>query len=113
MKRITDRLEPYLRPVWKLSLKVRAIYHASPVLLRIEIDSKRIAKSLYTAHPDGIAPILYQVSGEQEDASFIAVEIKRLVAQMGGAFKWGDFAILRESMSLQSRGSCNPADIVQ
>ncbi|KAJ3545974.1 hypothetical protein NMY22_g2239 [Coprinellus aureogranulatus] len=57
-------------------------------------DSKRIAKSLYTAHPDGIAPILYQVSGEQEEAAFIAVEIKRLVAEMGGAFKWGDFAIL-------------------
>ncbi|KAJ2914061.1 hypothetical protein MD484_g6352, partial [Candolleomyces efflorescens] len=57
-------------------------------------DEKRISKSLYTAHPDGICPILYQVSREQEEATFIAVEIKRLIAYMGGAFRWGDFAIL-------------------
>ncbi|RXW21277.1 hypothetical protein EST38_g4588 [Candolleomyces aberdarensis] len=46
------------------------------------------------AHPDGISPILYQVSREQGEATFIAVEIKRLIAYMGGVFKWGDFAIL-------------------
>lgn len=57
-------------------------------------DTKRINKSLYTAHPDGISPVLYQVQKEQEEAAFIAIEIKRLVAQMGGSFRWGDFAIL-------------------
>ncbi|KAJ2926931.1 hypothetical protein H1R20_g10172, partial [Candolleomyces eurysporus] len=69
-----------------------AILEAS--LAIVSQDEKRISKSLYTAHPDGISPILYQVSREQEEATFIAVEIKRLIAYMGGVFRWGDFAIL-------------------
>ncbi|EFI27904.1 ATP-dependent DNA helicase pcra [Coprinopsis cinerea okayama7 len=54
----------------------------------------RINKSLYTAHPSGITPILYQVNDENEESRFIAIEIKRLVANMGGILRWGDFSIL-------------------
>lgn len=59
-------------------------------------DSKRINKSLYTSHPEGIAPILYQTDSENDESKFIAIEIKRLAANMGGTFSWGDFSILRE-----------------
>jgi hypothetical protein len=33
---------------------------------------------------------------EHLEAAFIAYEMKRLRAQMGGLFGWGDFVILRE-----------------
>lgn len=75
--------------------------------LTISTDAKRIAKSLYTAHPDGITPVLYQLYKEQDEAAFIAIEIKRLVAQMGGLFKWGDFAILRACLTAMYQcGGC-------
>lgn len=59
-------------------------------------DKSRIQKSLHTSHPNGFTPVLYQVQTEHEEAAFIAIEIKRLVAQMGGALNWGDFVILRK-----------------
>ncbi|TFK20286.1 P-loop containing nucleoside triphosphate hydrolase protein [Coprinopsis marcescibilis] len=74
-------------------------YRSTGAILRashsiVSQDSKRIDKALFTSHPDGITPVLYQVHTEQEESAFIALEIKRLVAGMGGAFCWGDFAIL-------------------
>lgn len=33
---------------------------------------------------------------EHAEAAFIAMEIKRLVANLGGTLGWGDFAVLRE-----------------
>ncbi|KAF8896349.1 P-loop containing nucleoside triphosphate hydrolase protein [Infundibulicybe gibba] len=57
-------------------------------------DQNRIQRSLHTSHPAGIAPTLRSFATEQDEATFIAVEIKRLVAHMGGVLGWGDFVIL-------------------
>ncbi|KAF7331625.1 ATP-depentend DNA [Mycena kentingensis (nom. inval.)] len=57
-------------------------------------DKSRINKRLLTAHPRGSTPVLRSFSSEQAEASFIAAEIKRLVASMGGVLRWGDFAVL-------------------
>ena len=62
----------------------------------MSLDKSRIQKSLHTSHPNGFTPVLYQVQTEHEEAAFIAIEIKRLVAHMGGALNWGDFVILRK-----------------
>jgi hypothetical protein len=43
--------------------------------------------------------MLGKFDSEKEESSFIAAEIKRCVANMGGILKWGDFVILRESTS--------------
>lgn len=59
-------------------------------------DKIRIQKSLRTSHPDGITPVLCSFASEHDEASFLAVEIKRLVANMGGMLRWGDFVVLRE-----------------
>ncbi|KAI0070422.1 UvrD-helicase-domain-containing protein [Panus rudis PR-1116 ss-1] len=66
----------------------------------ISQDKKRVAKTLHTLHPDGPRPVLnYSYSGTDE-AGFIAVEIKRLVAASGGMLNWNDFAILLRYNSL-------------
>ncbi|KAJ6516457.1 P-loop containing nucleoside triphosphate hydrolase protein [Mycena sanguinolenta] len=57
-------------------------------------DKSRIPKTLLTSHPSGTVPVLRSFPSEQAEANFIAVEIKRLVAFMGGVLRWGDFAIL-------------------
>ncbi|KAJ7265966.1 P-loop containing nucleoside triphosphate hydrolase protein [Mycena haematopus] len=57
-------------------------------------DESRIPKTLLTSHPSGTVPVLRSFPSEQAEANFIAVEIKRLVAFMGGVLRWGDFAIL-------------------
>ncbi|KAK7061228.1 ATP-depentend DNA [Favolaschia claudopus] len=57
-------------------------------------DKTRIPKTLLTSHPSGTVPVLRSFPSEQAEANFIAVEIKRLVAFMGGMLRWGDFAIL-------------------
>ncbi|KAH6909099.1 ATP-dependent DNA helicase pcra [Coprinopsis sp. MPI-PUGE-AT-0042] len=69
-----------------------AILQAS--LAIVSQDKKRIDKSLFTSHPSGVTPVLYQVENEYEESAFIAIEIKRMVASMGGALRWGDFAVL-------------------
>ncbi|KAJ7713348.1 P-loop containing nucleoside triphosphate hydrolase protein, partial [Mycena maculata] len=57
-------------------------------------DKLRIPKTLLTSHPLGTTPVLRSFPSEQAEANFIAVEIKRVVASMGGTLQWGDFAIL-------------------
>ncbi|KAJ6530358.1 P-loop containing nucleoside triphosphate hydrolase protein [Mycena vulgaris] len=57
-------------------------------------DKSRIPKTLLTSHPSGTAPVLRSFPSEHAEANFIAVEIKRVVASMGGVLRWGDFAIL-------------------
>ncbi|TFK40400.1 P-loop containing nucleoside triphosphate hydrolase protein [Crucibulum laeve] len=57
-------------------------------------DKARIQKTLHTSHPAGTTPVLRAFENEYEEASFIAVEIKRLVASMGGVLRWGDFVVL-------------------
>ena len=60
----------------------------------IEQDKKRVAKGLFTSHPSGPPASLRINPSPQEEASFVATEIKRLVAYSGGMFDWNDFAIL-------------------
>ncbi|KAJ7664695.1 P-loop containing nucleoside triphosphate hydrolase protein [Mycena rosella] len=57
-------------------------------------DKSRIPKTLLTSHPSGPTPVLRAFPSEHAEAAFIAVEIKRTVAYMGGVLRWGDFAIL-------------------
>ncbi|KAJ7087339.1 P-loop containing nucleoside triphosphate hydrolase protein [Mycena belliarum] len=57
-------------------------------------DKTRIPKTLLTSHPAGTTPVLRSFPSEHAEANFIAVEIKRVVAYMGGLLRWGDFAIL-------------------
>lgn len=63
-------------------------------------DESRIQKSLHTSHPTGTRPVLQSFQTEHVEATFIAGEIKRLVAQMGGVLRWGDFAVLRKHYPL-------------
>ncbi|TRM64719.1 P-loop containing nucleoside triphosphate hydrolase protein [Schizophyllum amplum] len=57
-------------------------------------DKDRIPKSLQSSHPAGKVPVLRAFSSEHAEASFIATEIRRLVANMGGVLQWCDFVIL-------------------
>ncbi|KAF7301180.1 ATP-depentend DNA [Mycena indigotica] len=57
-------------------------------------DKSRINKRLLTTHPRGCTPVLRTLSTEHAEADFIAIEIKRLIASMGGILRYGDFAIL-------------------
>jgi DNA helicase II / ATP-dependent DNA helicase PcrA len=68
------------------------VYRRSSSLL----DKSRIQKSLHTNHPSGATPVLRAFPTEHAEATFIAVECKRLVAEMGGILRWGDFVVLRE-----------------
>ncbi|KAJ7122967.1 P-loop containing nucleoside triphosphate hydrolase protein [Mycena epipterygia] len=63
-------------------------------------DKSRIPKTLLTSHPSGTSPVLRSFPSEQAEANFIAIEIKRVVASMGGLLRWGDFAILLRSSAL-------------
>ncbi|KAF9468047.1 UvrD-helicase-domain-containing protein [Collybia nuda] len=69
-----------------------AILNAS--LAIVSQDKTRIQKSLHTTHPVGMAPLLRFFPTEHAEATFIAVEIKRVVAHMGGVLSWGDFVVL-------------------
>jgi len=62
----------------------------------LTIDKSRIPKSLHTSHPLGATPVLHESEDEKQEAEFIAQEIKRCVANMGGVLRWGDFVVLRE-----------------
>lgn len=46
-------------------------------------------------HPTGKLPVLQVFTNEYQEATFIASEIKRLVACMGGLVDWNDFVVLR------------------
>ena len=72
----------------------------SKLSLTTASDESRIQKSLHTSHPTGMRPVLRFLPTEHGEATFIAGEIKRLVAQMGGVLRWGDFAVLRKHCPL-------------
>ncbi|KAF9445472.1 P-loop containing nucleoside triphosphate hydrolase protein [Macrolepiota fuliginosa MF-IS2] len=57
-------------------------------------DKNRIQKSLFTSHPLGSVPVLHSSISEQDEATKIAIEIKRAIAYTGGLLNYGDFAIL-------------------
>jgi DNA helicase II / ATP-dependent DNA helicase PcrA len=59
-------------------------------------DKERVQKTLHTSHPSGVTPRLLNFKSEQEEAPFIAHEIKKLVAYTGGMLNWGDFVVLRK-----------------
>ncbi|KIM39808.1 hypothetical protein M413DRAFT_74334 [Hebeloma cylindrosporum] len=74
-------------------------YRSTASILRcclaiVSEDKKRIPKSLHTSHPLGATPVLAKFDSDKEESNFIASEIKRCVANMGGILKWGDFVIL-------------------
>ncbi|KAH9481404.1 ATP-dependent DNA helicase srs2 [Psilocybe cubensis] len=74
-------------------------YRSTASILRaclavVSEDKKRIPKSLHTNHPLGATPFVGTFETEKEEASFVASEIKRCVANMGGVLKWGDFVVL-------------------
>ncbi|WVN90725.1 uncharacterized protein L203_105967 [Cryptococcus depauperatus CBS 7841] len=57
-------------------------------------DHHRIQKHLYTSHPQSIPVTLKVFESPVIEASFIATEIKRLIAYSGGLIKYDDIAIL-------------------
>ena len=67
-----------------------------PTDTHLSLDKLRIPKSLHTSHPLGATPLLHESDDEKQEASFIAHEIKRCVANMGGVLGWRDFVVLRE-----------------
>ncbi|KAK7463908.1 ATP-dependent DNA helicase srs2 [Stygiomarasmius scandens] len=74
-------------------------YRSTGSILRVSMaivnqDKSRIQKSLIASHPTGTTPVLRCFSSEQAEATFIAVEIKRIAAHMGGMLRWSDFVIL-------------------
>jgi superfamily I DNA/RNA helicase len=68
-------------------------------------DRERIPKNLFTSHPKSTPVTLKTFSTPLMEASFIATEIKRLIAYSGGVLNYGDFGILCESPSLLERSS--------
>ncbi|OCH89587.1 UvrD-helicase-domain-containing protein [Obba rivulosa] len=66
----------------------------------ISQDKGRIEKTLRTSNPAGFTPVLKRFPTEHEEASFVATEIKRLIAFTGGMLTWNDFVILLRMSSL-------------
>ncbi|KZT04433.1 UvrD-helicase-domain-containing protein [Laetiporus sulphureus 93-53] len=61
----------------------------------IEQEQGRVPKTLISTHPMGIQPVLYTgVENYDDQADFIASEIRRLYEEAGGLLRWEDFAIL-------------------
>ncbi|KAK2460322.1 hypothetical protein APHAL10511_007711 [Amanita phalloides] len=74
-------------------------YRSTGAILRLSLaiiseDTNRIPKSLYTSHPAGNTPTFQLCPNELDEANFIALEIKRVIAYMGASLQFGDFAIL-------------------
>ncbi|KAF9565266.1 UvrD-helicase-domain-containing protein [Agrocybe pediades] len=74
-------------------------YRSTAAILRaclgiVSEDKNRIPKSLHTMHPLGATPVISQFAEQKEETTFMAQEIKRCVANMGGVLRWSDFVIL-------------------
>ncbi|KAF9003988.1 P-loop containing nucleoside triphosphate hydrolase protein [Cyathus striatus] len=74
-------------------------YRSTAAILRTSLaivseDKTRVQKSLHTSNPTGANPVLSTFQTEHDEAAFIATEIKRIIANMGGTLSWGDFAVL-------------------
>ncbi|ORY73640.1 P-loop containing nucleoside triphosphate hydrolase protein [Leucosporidium creatinivorum] len=57
-------------------------------------DTTRIPKSLTATHPTGSSVVLHCAPTAFDEASFIAAQIKHLVAHSGGLVDYGDVAVL-------------------
>ncbi|KAJ6553938.1 P-loop containing nucleoside triphosphate hydrolase protein [Mycena vulgaris] len=69
-------------------------YRSTGSILKASLYKSRIPKTLLTSHSSGKTAVLHSFPSEHAEANFIAIEIKRVVASMGGVLRWGDFAIL-------------------
>lgn len=56
-------------------------------------DSDRIDRGLYTSHPVGHKVVLKRHASSQHEASFVATEVKRLVAHSGGLLNYDDVSV--------------------
>jgi hypothetical protein len=100
-KRTTDP------PARSFPLRIPSSRKVRPHRLPTELtpsDRDRIPKNLYTSHPKSTPATLKLFSTPVIEASFIATEIKRLIAYSGGVLNHGDFAILRESRRCREMG---------
>ncbi|KAG6862563.1 hypothetical protein C0995_000111 [Termitomyces sp. Mi166 len=72
-----------------------SILNVSSAILAQGIQSQLSHNSaLHSSHPAGPKPFLCSFPTWHTEAEFIATEVKRLLAHMGGALSWGDIAIL-------------------
>ncbi|KIK97773.1 hypothetical protein PAXRUDRAFT_135598 [Paxillus rubicundulus Ve08.2h10] len=60
----------------------------------ISQDNSRIPKTLRTSRPLGPQPMLRSFPTENDEASFLAYEINRMITQTAGMLGYGDFAVL-------------------
>jgi DNA helicase-2/ATP-dependent DNA helicase PcrA len=74
---------------------------------QLRTDRERIQKRLFTSHPKSTPVTLKTFSTPVIEASFIATEIKRLIAYSGGVLTYGDFAILCEQSHLRVKGTAD------
>ncbi|CAE6452126.1 unnamed protein product [Rhizoctonia solani] len=63
-------------------------------LSRMRKDKQRVQKSLFTTHAHGPTPLLREFESAGEEASFLARELRRVVASSGGMIGYGDCAVL-------------------
>ncbi|CUA67467.1 DNA helicase II / ATP-dependent DNA helicase PcrA [Rhizoctonia solani] len=63
-------------------------------LSRMRKDKQRVQKSLFTSHARGPTPLLREFESAAVEASFLARELRRVVASSGGMIGYGDCAIL-------------------
>ena len=66
----------------------------------IEQDQSRPQKPLLPTHGPGTVPVLRRLPSAETEAAWIASEIQRTMALMGGLLEYSDFAILLRSASL-------------
>jgi DNA helicase-2/ATP-dependent DNA helicase PcrA len=57
-------------------------------------DKERIQKSLKTSHPPGPPVVLRKFESPQDEAAYIAYEIKRTIAYSGNTLDFNDFSVL-------------------
>lgn len=85
-------------------IKLEQNYRSSGNILRaadelIKFNKNKTEKTLWTDNPDGSPLMVYQALNEKDEAEFVAMETRGLVASSG---KWLDFAVLYRT-NAQSR----------
>ncbi|KAF8746922.1 UvrD-like helicase C-terminal domain, partial [Rhizoctonia solani] len=64
------------------------------IYLEENYHKQRVQKSLFTSHAHGPTPLLREFGSATEEASFLARELRRVVASSGGMIGYGDCAVL-------------------
>ena len=88
-----------------LMIHLRDNYRSSGAILLaafevIEQDESRPSKQLLPTHCPGTVPVLRRLPSAEDEASWIVVELKRVMALTGNTLNLSDFAILLRSASL-------------